>query len=151
MTRVNWLIACVLVAVPMAAQTQHLCELLRHPEKFNGKVVKVRATHRYGYEWSQLYCLSCRELGNVWLEIPLDLDKGTEKALKKMPKDAGIVNITVEGVFRAGGTYGHLNGYRYQLTAQKIRDVAVVVKGMRTPAEEKKAEERSACGGQSPR
>ena len=54
-------------------------------------------------------------------------------------------------IFEFGSTYGHLNGYRYQITAQKIRNVAVVQKGMKDIAQEKKAEERWACGGTSPK
>lgn len=35
------------------------CDLLRNAEKYNGKEVTVRATWRYGFEWSQFYCLDC--------------------------------------------------------------------------------------------
>ncbi len=87
----------------------------------------------------------------AWLAIPIDLDDLSEKAVKKMPKGAGIVNLTIEGIFEFGSTYGHLNAYRYQITAQKIRNVEVVLKGMKDIAQEKKAEERWACGGTSPK
>src|SRR5882762_3278488 len=118
------------------------CDLVRNPEKFNGKEVTIRATYHYGFEWSQLYCLDCLDKGRAWLEIPNDIDEGSEKALKRTPKDAGIVNLTVSGTFMSGSIYGHLNGYKYKVVAKKISNVAVIVKGMKTLAEEKEAEKR---------
>lgn len=145
------LLVLLLVTLPSIAQTTNFCDLLRQPEKYNGKVVKVRATYRYAFESSQLYCLDCSDKGKAWLNIPTDLDDLTEKLVEKMPKGAGIVNLTVEGVFEFGSTYGHLNGYRYQIRAQRIRDIAVIQKGMKDAALEKKAEEQWACGGTNPK
>jgi len=79
------------------------------------------------------------------------LDAESERAFKKMPKGAGIVNVTVVGTFHFGGSYGHLNGYRYELIAQKISDVAVVYKGKLNAEKEKKAEQQCGCGGVSPK
>ncbi|HEX4538197.1 MAG TPA: hypothetical protein VH140_14695 [Candidatus Acidoferrum sp.] len=61
------------------------------------KEVAVRATYKYGYEWSYLYCLSCMDKGRVWLEFPFELDASATKALKRGPKGAGTVNVTVQG------------------------------------------------------
>lgn len=134
------------------AQTQvRFCDLLRSPETYNGKQVTIRATYRYGFEWQQLYCLDCLEQGKAWLELPSDLDDGSLQALKHAPKYAGIVNITVRGMFRSGGSFGHLNGYRYELVAEKVTNVTVVLKGMKGPLEERKAEQKWACGGTNPR
>ncbi len=33
------------------------CDLMRKPEQYSGKVVRVSAIYRYGFEWSELYCL----------------------------------------------------------------------------------------------
>jgi hypothetical protein len=127
------------------------CDLVQNPEKFNGKEVTVRATYRYGFEWEQLYCLDCLDKGKAWLEIPADIDDASEKAMKQAPKGAGIVNLTIQGTFMSGGTYGHLNGYRYQFVAKEISNVAVVLKGMKSLAEEKEAEKQWACGGTNPK
>ena len=128
-----------------------LCDLLRNPEKYDGQRVQVRATFRYGFEWQQLYCLDCLDKGKAWLQMPVDLDDKSEKAFKKMPKGAGIVNLTVVGVFHFGKSYGHLNGYRFELIAQEIQDVTVIQNGMKDIATERKAEQQWACGGVSPR
>ena len=132
------------------------CDLVRNPEKYSGQEVTVRATYRYGFEWSELYCLDCVEKskarsGKAWLQIPVDLDDDSARSLKRMPRHSGIVNLTVHGVFMSGETYGHLNGYRYQIVAHKIGDVAVIQKGMKSPAVEEKAEKRWGCGGANPK
>jgi hypothetical protein len=153
---VRFLIAfatAVLVLVPFGFSDPPttFCDLLRNPEKYNGKEVTVRATWRYGYEWSQFYCLDCLDKGRAWLEMPFDLDDASMKALRRTPKGAGIVNLTVEGVFMSGGRFGHLNGYPYQLVARRVSKVAIVLSGMKGPAKEKEAEKRWACGGTNPK
>jgi len=105
-----------------AQEAMTFCHLLRNADKYDGQLVRVRATFRYGYEWQQLYCLNCLDKGKAWLEVPVDLDDKSEKAFKKMPKRAGIVNLTVGGIFHFGKSNGHLNGYRYELIAQEIRE-----------------------------
>jgi hypothetical protein len=126
------------------------CDLLRNPEKYNGKVVTVRATWRYGYEWSQFYCLDCLDKGKAWLDTSNEMDDASIRTLKRTP-GSGIVNLTVEGVFMSGGTFGHLNGYPYQLVAHRVSNLAIVVRGMKDAAKEKEAEKRWACGGTNPK
>jgi hypothetical protein len=127
------------------------CELVRNPELYNGKEVTVRATYKYGFEWQMLYCLDCLDKGKAWLEIPSELDDASRKALKRAPKGAGTINLTVEGIFMSGSTYGHQNMYHYKFVARKISDVAVVIKGMKTLADEEEAEKLWACGGLHPK
>ena len=110
--------------------------------------MKVRATWVYGFEWSYLHCLDCD--GRVWLDTS-ELDEQSEKTIKHTPKDAGIVNIDVEGVFQAGGGFGHLNGYKYQLRAHTVSNPAVLSKGMKARETELEIERKFACGGEKPR
>jgi hypothetical protein len=153
----NRIIAFFVLAGSVTPQSPVVfCDLVRNPEKYNGREVTVRATYRYGFEWSELYCLDCLERGKArsgiaWLRIPSDLDDDSVRSFKKVPKGSGIVNLTVQGVFASGETYGHQNGYRYEIVAQKISDVAVIQKGIKPPAEEEKAEKRWACGGTDPK
>jgi hypothetical protein len=104
------------VAVSGHSETQvSFCDLVKNPEHYNGNEVTVRATYRYGFEWQYLYCLSCPDSGKVWLEIADDLDDASVKALKRAPKGAGTINLTVHGVFMSGRRYGHENGYQFQI------------------------------------
>ena len=116
------------------------CELVRNPELYNGKEATVRATYKYGFEWQMLYCLDCLDNGKAWLELPIDLDDASVNALKRAPKGAGTVNLTVHGVFMSGAHYGHESMYRYKFVAHKVSNVVVVIKGMKTLEEEQQAE-----------
>jgi hypothetical protein len=90
------LIVC-LAAVAVQCQTSiSFCDLIRTPEKYAGKLVKVRATYKYGFEWQQLYCLDCLDKGKTWLDLSGGIDERSEKSLKLAPKGAGIVNLTVQ-------------------------------------------------------
>ena len=108
------LIVCLLAAAVQSQASVSFCDLVRSPEKYDGKVVSIRATYRYGFEWQQLYCIDCLDRGKAWLEIPPDLDNTSDKALRRAPKGAGIVNLTVQGVFVSGGRFGHMNRYPYK-------------------------------------
>ena len=144
----------VVVVIVAGAQSQQsriqLCDLLRNASQYNGREVTVRATLRYGFEWSDFLCISCSDMGLVWLSLPADMDDESERAFKRMPEGAGIVNVTVTGVFKSGSTYGP-NGYHYQLTARTIRDVAVLQSGMKKIEKESLTLQRYGCGGKSPK
>jgi hypothetical protein len=126
------------------------CDLLRNPAKYDGKEVIVRATWRYGFEWSQFDCIDCSTKGMTWLEISPELDEKSSRVLKHIPK-AGIVNITVEGVFQSNGHFGHLNGYANQFIARRVSNVAIVSKGMKSLEDEQSAEKKWACRGKNPK
>lgn len=128
------------------------CDLLRNPEKFNGQQVTIRATWRYGFEWSELYCLDCLDRGKAWLERSFSsLDDSSMRRLKRVPKGAGIVNLTIRGTFHAGDSYGHMNGYRYEIVADSVSNLVVLSKGAKSRDKEEKIERRCACGGTEPK
>ena len=140
-----------LVASLPAQERLTFCELVRNPAKYSGHEVTVRASYYYGLEWQELYCLDCQELDKAWFEIPLNLDDASVRALRRAPEGAGIVNLTVRGVFYSGGHFGHENMWHYEFVAKQITDVVVVVKGLPISDKKKAAERRSACGGTDPR
>ena len=152
MRLLTWLIVIFVLKGGIHPQSPAtFCDLIRSPAKYSGKEVTIRATYRYGFEWSELYCLDCLDQGKVWLDMPVALQDTSARSLKKMPKYAGIVNLTVQGVFVSGGTFGHPNGYRYKIEPYKINDVVVLQKGAKSLEEEKGVEKRWACGGTNPK
>ena len=153
MVRLALTVAFLLVAGSGYSQSAvTFCDLVRNPDKYNGQDVSVRATYRYGFEWQELYCLDCKDKGKAWLEVPFDLDDPAIRPLRRAPKGAGIVNLTLQGVFVSGNHYfGHMGMYPYKFVVHKITDVAVVSKGMKPIADEEKAEKQWACGGTDPK
>jgi hypothetical protein len=144
-------VSCSCIGQESSSQTVIFCELLNNPDRYNMKEVIVRATYKYGYEWSYLYCLNCLEKGKVWLEFPFELDAPATKALKGAPNGSGTVNVTLEGTFIKCGGCGHLNGYPFKFIGSKASNVAVVIKGMKSLSEEQAAETKWACGGTKPK
>ncbi len=147
----SWSALTVLSVVAATSATRQLspilfCDLVRDPAKYNGRTVEVRATYRYGFEWHEFYCLDCLDKGKAWLELPDDMDDASLKELKRAPKGAGIVNVTVRGVFLSRGREGRL-----ELIASSVTQVVTLSKGMHNRAEEERVERHRACGGANPR
>ena len=108
------------------------CELVKNPEKYDGKEVTVRATYRYGFEWSEIFCLDCRDIGKTWLEIG-DVTKKSEKTLKKFPKDDGTINALFTGKFESSkGSYGD-GGYRFRFVLKEISQAKLLTKSGADP------------------
>ena len=143
-------VVVLLLACGMSQTPLNFCDLLRNPQQHSGQEVRIRATYRYGFEWSELYCLSCRDKGKAWLEFA-GLDDASDQAVRRLPKGSGIVNLTVQGTFVSGARFGHENRYLYKIVARKVSDVAIVQKGIKPQAVEEKTERRWACGGTEPK
>ena len=104
-----------------------LCEVLASPERYSEKTVTVRGTYRIGYEASELYCLSC-SAGLVWVEFDsAGRGEKTAKAVSRlMHHGNGTVNGIFTGVFHSAGSYGHLGGYRNQLSVESAFSLSLV-------------------------
>jgi len=86
----------------------------------------------------------------TWLEISPELDDRSTAVLKRTPK-AGIVNITVQGVFQSGGHFGHLNSYPNRFVARRVSYFAIVSNGMKSLEDERNAEKQWVCRGSNPK
>jgi hypothetical protein len=107
---------------------QRFCNVLHNPQRYNGKVVTVSATYRQAEEASELYCLSCMDIGAVWVRFdPADQNqKEIAKALRPLKRRWGTLNGVFTGIFSGEGRYGHLGSYRYEMVIQDVRDVTLV-------------------------
>lgn len=103
-----------------APPTVNFCELVKHPELYNGKEVTVQAQYVLGYEWSALLSGECTD--QIWLEWR-GLDTVAAQTLKQA-YDATYftvpVYLTVQGIFASGSRYGHLGAYSHQIEARKV-------------------------------
>jgi hypothetical protein len=111
------------------------CDLVKNPERYDGKEVIVRAAYRYGFEWQEMFCLECREIGKTWLELDDDITPTSKAALRKAPKNEGTINAVFSGTFHSSkGPYGD-GGYRFKFVVKTISQVEVVYKDGRVPDE----------------
>jgi hypothetical protein len=109
--------AQVKTETPSSVPTVFYCELIRDPNLYEGKLVRVAATWNYGFEWSYLYHRDCIGRENkAWVEF-VDEDKGCERTKKvsKKLKDKfdNKADIVAVGTLQGGGGYGD-GGYQYQ-------------------------------------
>src|SRR5713226_1071230 len=107
--------------VPLAVEvkTVPFCDLIRNPKLYDQKIVRVTAIYRYGYEWSQLYCLDCNDVGATWVELDDSFATNTDPKLAKKIRENGFRGRTVRIVavgqfYGTGGGYGHMGSYRYK-------------------------------------
>lgn len=123
------------------------CELLRSPTDFDGKKVTVKATYRYGFEWQELFCLPCRDIGKTWLEIEDDLiSSRSRKTLKKLPKDGGTVTAIFTGRFESSkGPFGD-GSYRFRFVLNEIEQPELVSKSGFDPTQFPKDVQEKICG-----
>jgi len=108
-------------------------ELVSEPEKYSGQTVTLEGIYLHGWEWTLLAEAvtflgegDSRELKpvgqSIWFAglIPADVQSGL---YQYETPGAGIQNygkVGVTGVFEYGGRYGHMNAYKYRITASEI-------------------------------
>lgn len=130
------LLACLLLCEIMEAQQPErtsLCDVIRDPGKFDGRAVTLKASYRYGFEWQELFCVSCRGAARVWLNLGDEPSKALARELRRLPKHQGTINGTFTGVFRGKpSAYGD-GGYRYQLDLSALTGVDIVSKSGAVP------------------
>jgi hypothetical protein len=127
------------------------CNLVRNPEKYDGKNITVQATYRYGFEWAEMYCVDCRDVGKTWVQLDQDDWVGSKSSLKRLPKNAGTVNAVFSGTFHsADAHYGHLGAYRFMFTVRSLTKVEKVYNDGRVPEQLPPDARKKACGATSP-
>lgn len=130
------LLACIVsCGITEAQQPERVrfCDLLKDPGKFDGRAVTLKASYRYGFEWQELFCVSCKGAVRVWLNLGEEPSKALARELRRLPKHQGTVNGIFTGVFRGkASAYGN-GGYRYQLDLSALTGVDVVSKSGAVP------------------
>jgi len=111
------------------------CDLLRNPDAYNGKQVRITADYRLGFEWSELYCLECWGMeGRTWADFD-EVGSCTRNAVRRLTKAyEGTFKLTVVGEFQSsGGRYGHMGAYRYQFVVKCVEEAKRLLKGSPIP------------------
>lgn len=104
------------------------CDLVRDPRAYDGKLVAVQATYRYGEEWQELLCMECRDVGKTWLEFDSDSITRSKSELRKLPKNHGLVNGQFIGTFHSsGGRFGD-GGYAFKFVVKEVKNITIVAR-----------------------
>lgn len=133
---------------PVERERVRLAELLAQPERYEGRLVRVRGNYRYGFEWDELYCDPMDKQKRVWLHLPVDAGDRLQRQLAKLPKWNGTISAVFNGVWLTNGPYGH-NGHPFGLQVVAVEDVKVVSKSSAFPEwlREKERARLAKCSG----
>lgn len=127
------------------------CDLIRNPELYDQKTVRVRAIYRYGSEWSELYCLECLNAGQTWVDFDNSFKSRTPSSVVRKLGDNGFKGRTVSIVavgkfYGSSGGYGHMNGYRFKFEVNSVENAEIILSDSPVPsALPKKALRRMHC------
>jgi hypothetical protein len=117
--------------------TVSYCDLMRKPEEYSGKVVRVSAIYRYGFEWSELYCLECIGEARTWVDLDESFASSTKAKVRKKIGPHGAMGRTVRvimiGRFNVGGGYGHMGAYRFRLLVDHLENAEVILNDSPSP------------------
>jgi hypothetical protein len=147
--RTSWLAVFTILAIPSAfaqngpepnsisPEKANFCEIVRHPEKYDGKMITFTALYGTGMEGAVFFDETCKRpkpnddvitlatfsRKNYNFKSPLD------KKLLKLLKKTDRVQVTVVGIFIDGKdrVFGHMNCCRYKIEVQQLLDVQPVI------------------------
>lgn len=106
------------------------CELVERPEKYDGKIVRVKAIYRSSFELSEVYCPECYDSRKrVWAEFTEMSDRCLKSKETKRLKKGSTLLVVFVGEFQAAeSNYGHSNAYRFQLDVKCIGSSKILSK-----------------------
>lgn len=105
----------------------NFCDLLKNPDEYQDKLVRITAIYRYGFEWQHLYCPNCEVKTKTWVEYGEDFDEKSHKKLKKFPNDNATIKVTLVGKLLFNGNFGD-GGYKNQFLIAKIENAKLISK-----------------------
>ncbi len=113
------------------------CELIRNPSAYDGKKVRIAATYRSGYEWSELYDPDCFDFERrTWVEFE-NLNAESRRVLEDLRTERSegrTLSVTFAGIFESStGVYGHRNDYKYLLKVSNVDQAEFLFEGSKLP------------------
>jgi len=105
------------------------CDLVRDKESYKDKTVRLRTIYRFGFEWSDIYCLECLESEGILLEFASEMCDGSKK-IKGLSK---TVKIQFVGKFLTGGGFGRFHDYPNKFVVSCVEKVKTIAKDSRIP------------------
>jgi hypothetical protein len=121
----------VVAALVDSAPTVSFCELVKHPELYQQKVIRIQAILHGDRENQMLYDSDCPDEDSfswvvfdpAYANTDESIKIGLAEALRpKPPNMEGKARVTAVGRFEGPNSngFGHLNGYRFQFSIMRI-------------------------------
>ncbi len=108
------------------AQTVEFCDLQKNTEKFNGKMVRVRALWKTDFEESTLSAPSCTyPRPFIWVDFEKSWESRTSWRFRHATDRVrwGMHDVVFVGMIRTGGHFGHQDMYSDVLQVYRVEGV----------------------------
>jgi hypothetical protein len=108
------------------AETVTYCQLLKAPNAFDGKLIRITGVYKYSFEVQRLFpSTCCQDLDSkMWVEFG-ELDTKSRKRVHHFPKGTGMVLGTFVGRL---GHSPNPQGAQFTLTVTSVENVERVTK-----------------------
>ena len=109
------------------------CALVKAPDLYSGKLVRVKASWQFGFETTSLNDRSCPEQLPAWLEFAdeKELCAKTEKNRSLPGQSDKEADVTVVGKLYGPGRYGHLGDYQFKFVVVCLEEIKVTSSDIR--------------------
>ena len=103
------------------------CDLLKSHSRYEGKLVRTKASWQFGFERSSFYDKECAGQPNAWVELVDDKDACQKsKENRNVPgKNDKEADVTVVGRLYGPARFGHLGAYEYKFVVTCIEEIKV--------------------------
>ncbi len=103
------------------------CDLLKNPDLYAGKQVRVRASWQFGFETTFIYDRQCPLSPKAWLEFVSDDEACPQtKQNRSLPTQSDKeADVTVVGRLYGPGRHGHLGDYEYKFVVACLEKIKV--------------------------
>jgi len=109
----------------------NFCDLLRNPAEYKDKIVRIKATYRVGFEWTELYCSDCLNNGRTWVGFDnLTIEKTEKNLAKELEQrktyEGRTANVIFIGKHKTGKNFGHLGEYQNLFEVESVEGGKVI-------------------------
>ncbi len=110
-----------------SAQTTTFCEVLRFPEKFKNKMIRVRALYESDFEMSVITAPTCdTPIPVTWVSFDEHWESRTKRHVRHSLSNVrwrAKTDVVFIGLFKADGRYGHMDIYPFSIEVYKVEAV----------------------------
>jgi len=108
------------------------CDLLKNPNEYEDKLVRVSAIYSFSFEASVLYCPNCEKDGKAWFDCSKDAESCISKKFKNKFREkhygtGKTLKVTVVGKFNTGGGFGHFGVFPNQFLTQTVERAEILL------------------------
>jgi hypothetical protein len=127
-------------------ETVDFCELIKKPDVYNGKTIRLAAVYRYGFEWSEFFCPNCSESERISTYPGKSADLTSKKIRKKLKWSyrGKTVNVIVIGKFYSTNPFDS-SGHPFKIEIGYYEKADVIYNGSLALLPEK-YKKRACCG-----